>query len=54
MNIRFVIFLVIVIAIVGALIYIEMGRGNPWDSDVFFSETSSESIYVTLQSPKST
>jgi hypothetical protein len=54
MNARFIIFLVVVIAIIGALIYIEMGRGNPWDSDVFFSQTSPETTYVRNTSTKST
>jgi hypothetical protein len=36
MNTRFLIFIIIVVLIVSVLVYIELGRENPWNSDVFF------------------
>ncbi|TCS41995.1 hypothetical protein [Reinekea marinisedimentorum] len=36
MNKRFLIFIIIVVLIVAVLVYIELGRENPWNSDVFF------------------
>ncbi len=47
MNKRFLIFILIVVAIVTALVVFELGRTNPWDSDVFFSQINSNSIQIT-------
>ncbi|EAR08553.1 hypothetical protein [Reinekea blandensis] len=41
MNTRFLLFLLIVVAIVALLVIIERNRANPWDSDVFFGQQDS-------------
>lgn len=46
MKLKLVIFLIIVVLIVGTLIYIEMGRQNPWDSDVFFGFNSEPELML--------
>lgn len=34
---KLLLFLLVVTALVAALVYYDRNRGNPWDSDVFFS-----------------
>lgn len=48
MKSRFVIFLIIVVAIVTMLVLFDLNRDDPWDSDVFFGQIGSP---ITNHSP---
>jgi hypothetical protein len=48
MNIRFIVFLIIVVILVAWAVIYELNREQPWDSDVFFSELNYQS--PTLES----
>lgn len=48
MNTRFIVFLLIVIAVVVALVIIEQNRENPWDSDVFFGQAQPSVIFTEI------
>lgn len=52
MNVRFLIFLLIVFAIVVALIIYEQNRENPWNSDVFFSQRHGADTFISDDSIK--
>lgn len=54
MNVRFIIFLLVVIAIVVTLVVIESDRKNPWDSDVFFSQIPNEPTYISFTAVEDT
>ncbi|MDX1343120.1 MAG: hypothetical protein R3309_09655 [Reinekea sp.] len=54
MNIRFLIFLIIFAVIIVALVIFELGRPNPWDSDVFFGQMGVKPIHVIQMYPQTT
>ncbi|MHA7879095.1 MAG: hypothetical protein ACX931_04840 [Saccharospirillum sp.] len=40
MRLKFLIFLLIVVVFVGFLVYVEQRRQQPWNSDVFFGQST--------------
>lgn len=44
MNIRFIIFLIVIVILVAWAVIYELNREQPWDSDVFFSELNQHSL----------
>jgi NADH:ubiquinone oxidoreductase subunit 3 (subunit A) len=52
MNIRFIIFLIIVVILVAWAVVYELNRKQPWDSDVFFSELNFRTISLDLDQNK--
>jgi len=53
MNIRFVLFLVITALIISGLVWFDLNREDPWNSDVFFSQNSINPINVPIESGSS-
>jgi hypothetical protein len=53
MNIRFVIFLAIAALIITGLVWFDLNREDPWNSDVFFGENSINPINVPIESSTS-
>ncbi len=52
MNIRFVFFLVITALIISGLVWFDLNRDDPWNSDVFFGENSINPINVPIESSR--
>ena len=52
MNARFLIFLLIIAAIVTALVIFDLNRTDPWNSDVFFGQNDKTPIQVIWSFPE--